>query len=1078
MKEFNNYENLKTTRFTWKKFFLNLFLSLTLFHTDIYFNTMALASDLIPVQEKQELAKENAQENKNHENSTLMADTTTSCIKSNSSAIDREIAEDQIRDNLVAQSFDEISQVFADVESSRQSLDAKTGHLANTVSGIGLVAPGQGVNLDEKKELEEEYEMLKRAVPASTAKVASLRSRLDECDRTDEDSGPRTRCSEYASILAQLRVAIATENDLKLREMTIRARLWKKTVHDGKAVVADADVAVDVSHVASTSVENNYNRLLELIKAQEGRLEAAMQNADRRLADVEFQEKHNAEFEIYQAAMEDFDPDTESGKRALSNIEMLSMASAALQLLSCKDISDIKTRSYPLLKVASANFVASTINDTQNYTDATKNCIMACESITNIKEDQKNGSLLYPQFKKKDLTNVVSNCKAAGGVDGLFLNDANADDDKNEQIKSIERAANLHNELVSATELMIANRENAINMFQTAHAAAMMELTTKTSRVAAAEGELAQARAWKAKAMKSILIYIGVLAALRAANSGCWGCLSSHVAAAAITLLFHRRDKAKAEAKIAKWEKKLQEARIHGMMACNYPGEGAGLEAMERASSIPRIFKKSIIDGLVTAEVTSPLDKKQYYVRSLKESDFIKGNKIKEFSMKMTSSFANILFPNLMATSTTDSLGIHSQSASFRYYMQMRLGAWKLLTFNAAKLVDLRQTMVSIDHLHPVLPVGTSIKQAMARNTTQFAGKTIEKTGFALPETRVVLLAAIVEMMNGNMGTLNDSLIAVTRIRDSYVSWLDRVRDAAGLGTTGTEDDEAEKETRNGVCMTSESSGIFSLDASCECSKSGSCATFKGPQFSSFTPGSMKSAASIATDQANANMNGNIEGANVAAGKLKDESSAVGKIIKDEENKLNKIRKANGLPPKNISDEGKLLSASSSNKLNSDISKSNPELSALAQAALNSSKDYSSDHEDKNRENEAKKRAEAANKANQKTYSLASKKGSKSTSTGNANGGGNFGLDDMKIGDGDGDMDYRVDSEMNQAVDKNISRDENAYKKHERVLSKNNNSSGSYEDGKYSQGISKDRDGSLFKLISKRYKKSASKYLR
>ncbi len=1081
----------KQSRFTWKKFFGHAFIAFTLFHVDIYMNTIAFAEDNnINVVDKQKLAQQNANENKAHEENTFKADSTSSCRKSGSSVTDRENAENHMRNDLINQSFSEMDQVFVDVENSRQALDGNSSNLSATTGGIGLQGAGQNSNITDRKKLEEEQRRLRSEVPAAKSKVSSLQAQLNSC--IYDGDGQRTRqCKDYKRISANLAIAQQELNKLELRQRQIKSDIWNTTVNKGGAAVGDADAAVDRSHQASSSTEANYERMLELIKAQESRMDAAMQTALARLEAVELEEKHNAEFKIYEKAMADFDETTAHGKRALSNLEVMSMASAALQLLNCRDISDIKTRSYPLLKAASANFIASTINDTEAYTDVTKNCIMQCESIDSIKADQKTGSELFPQFAKKDLTNVVSNCKAANGSDGLLVNDANADDDKNEQIKSIERAANLHNELVKAGELLIANRENSISMFRAAHAAALMELTTKTSRVAAAEAQLAQAKAWKAKAQNSILIYIAIVAALASASAACWGCLAAAVAAAVIILLWHRKDKKKAERKIAKWKKKLQEARIHGHMACNYPGANAGIDESITPMNVPLIYPKSTIDRQVTASVDfKDINNNEAIASSIEDVMFMKGEisslpynqiiptmddtkdffdkigfRIKNKSEKAADVFSEFLFPNVNAKSSTNALGLHTQSTSFKYYMSMRVGAWKLLTFNASLLVDLRKPMVTIDHLHPRAPVGTSIREHIKRNSSEFAGKTIQKTGFALPETRMVIMQAILEMIQANLGELGTGLTAATDMRDKYVTLLNQMRESMGLGTTGVEDDLAKQEERGrGVCMKKDSSGEYSVDSSCQCAKNNSCANFKSPKFANFTPGAVSTSATLAVDQANARMNGNLKEANLAAGKLNDQSNAVSNFINKEGNKLNKLRKDKGLPPRNFSEEGKLIVSAKREKFKADLAKSSPDLAALAKGSMFSSLDDNKTGTDSSSKDDA-------NIANQNVISLASK--------GKARGGNKRGSSNLDIGLGS--IDLGEGDELG-SLDLNRIHNENSYQGHQRSNSGSSmgGSRGSDTfigaDGtkwKYSQGISRDRKSSIFRIISRRYKKSA-----
>jgi len=1059
------------SRFTWKKFFGHFIIALALFHVDMYYNTVALAQENeSSVIDKQQLANQNLKENMAHEENTLLANSSTSCQKSTSSTTDRRNAENKLKNNLIDQSFNEIDGVFTDVENARRSLNGEKDQLVQSIYGVN--GEGQANNLNKKKELEDERARVLATIPPQEQRVAAKEQELNRCD--DYDGRVNRRCENYDRIAAELQVERQKLNQLQLRERQLKGEIYDTTVRKGASAVSAANSAVDKSNQVAGNAEQKLNRMLALIKAQENRMEAAMNSAMLRLKQVELQEKHNAEFKIYEKAMAEFDERTARGRRAISNLEVMAMASAALKLLSCSDISDIKTRSYPLLKAASANFIASTINDTEAYTEVTKGCIMQCESIDVIKEDQKAGSPRYPQYAKKDFSNTLSNCKTGDGSDGLLINETNADEDKNEQIKSIERAANLHNQLVKSGELLIANRTDSIDMFQAAHAAAMMELTTKTTRIATAEAQLKQAKAWREKAKKSILIYLGIIAALWATNV--MGSNSAAIAAAIVILKWHRNDKKKAEKKIAKWEKKLEEARIHGLMACNYPGDDAGLNASESPLSFPHMHRKSVIQQRTTVDVNFEKNEmygpKESITNNLEKSDFIKGEQVSLFATA-ANAFGDFLFPNVIAVSGGESLGMHSEASSFKNYMVMRVGAWKLLSYNAAFLVNLRAPMVNIDNLHPKITPGVTLKEYINRNKTSFGGKTIERTGFALPETRVVLLATILEMIGNNLTELDTGLAAATDMRDQYVTLLNKMRGAMELGTTGHEDDVTKKEkTKTGICIKKNNSGEYTFDHTCDCKANNSCANFKSPKFANFVPGAVEQSAAMSEKKASALANGNIEEANLIAGEMRKNSSAVRDFIDKEENKINKVKKKYGQKPGNLKEEARYVVTAKRDKFISDLSKDNPKLSSVNRNSFfpnfgNLNKNANAIKED------GDKKSGDENANDQKVVSLRGKAGKKNT--GKKKSAINLGLSSIKIegGDGPGLGDLDLGSIRN----------ENNYEGHKRRKSGNeyaegysNSESFVGADGtewKHSQGISRDTSSTLFKIISRRYKKSA-----
>lgn len=256
-------------------------------------------------------------------------------------------------------------------------------------------------------------------------------------------------------------------------------------------------------------------------------------------------------------------------------------------------------RSLGLFKAASALYIASEINNKTNFNELANECLMKCvppeeAASMGIDIEQKDPNCI----SRRGLASVSEE-----GVPGYFVNDDSASDDANEQMASLERAANLYGNMVTVAQMKSASKEDALEMFQVAYQAALEEQTAKAERVATAKANLDAARAALRNTNNAIALILAAIAGYTAAKyayqatcaaspPGAWACpfiavMQGLIVAALVYLAFLRGLARDSNSEIAYWENELKDAQLHGHMACNYPGISSDYRYMSNNDSYP-----------------------------------------------------------------------------------------------------------------------------------------------------------------------------------------------------------------------------------------------------------------------------------------------------------------------------------------------------------------------------------------------------------------------------------------------------------------------------------------------------------
>lgn len=1067
------------------------------------YSIYAQASESATIDTAQESqVKTNQDQHSNNDALIASQGAESKCSTGLGSTEDNREAQREYRLNMMSQGFDEVNQIFTDVEAKRAELDGRTGSVNSATDGVNAADPAQATNHATQKKLEAELAAMNSKIDAQKQVIQAIEARI----RTIYNRSDDYMTSDDRKVLKKLK-AEKFKEDAILQQLYVRKNHLKYKVKtnatvDGANAVKNADKAVAKARQEAAPQEGAYRDLLALIKAQEGKADENLRIAEERIAEVQQESEHNADFLIFERAKSAPDEKTESGRNAISNLEILSMASAGMTTLKCVDFSRVKSRAYPLFKAASATYIANHLNSTSEYTKVTKGCILKCVSLEAIKADQSLSSdqKQYPQFQNLKIENATANCKTDDGQDGLFENDHVASDDEDEQYASIERMAQLYRKLAEFTEVKISNQQDALKLFKSAHAAAIMEVTSKLSLTAAAEAQLAKAEAEKKKAENSIKIYLTILAITVAANAvcpGCCGCISWKVQAVIALLALFGNDLKQAIADIKKWKNELQEARIHTHMMCNYPGDDANFEMLTRPETIPLIYPKSKIMQQVTAQVSHPeFESKSKIATTIEWIRNLQGANqslayderiptkiemlgllqrvglyLKDSSENIGDKLTDVMFPNVHAVNLESGIGLHDQSGSFKQYLNMKVGAWRLQSFNASLKVDLRKNPVTIEHLYPNQPMMLGFRKYMQKNSPEVYGKRIEQTGFPLPETRAAYLKSVVDMLTQNLEFNANGLASIQAINNQYAELLRRASEAMEV-SSGITDADVTVEKAPNVCTSGSGDGTMSVDESCACKSANTCTSFKMPDFGSFSAGDLSSNSQFLIDGANSFANGDAAGGKTSFGKMSDSSSAISDMSK----KLSSFKIS--IPKDSSGSDNNKNSGSSNSSGAAKVSKSKSSSGdGQSSNALNSKS--SNKFANQNDQDEENKDSNESSSADGKALSSSKKSGATNAVTSSSAKskkvkGDSFNINEVNFDD--------LDSEDVSEADIDLSA-LNRMRMQERQRNSSINggaSSGAQTyigaDGqvyKNTDGINLNSKGSIFQILSKRYKMSA-----
>lgn len=346
---------------------------------------------------------------------------------------------------------------------------------------------------------------------------------------------------------------------------------------DAKADACVAEAEKNNPNLAKGSGNANYNQLTQMYNSTTASAQDLAVAMVEKVRNQELQATFNSDYRLYELAVDDFPADdsykylnsasTFSKKKMLiSSMEVLGQTGAAAKDLYCvkHKISEGDSKAYYLFKAAAATYVSAEINDSR-YHSGTAEC------------------RAYEDF---------------------------SDDDKDMQVRAVERAANLYDEMYEQLCLKInptneiqarecdkyltqiygdyfkdgaggymRTREKALDILNLSLDAAYAELQDKMQKVSTAHANVKKGEAWIKKDLKIIATLTALLAVLYGVNSicpGCCGCVSPKISYVIAAINFYMfTDLIKARAFTAMWKRKRDVARHFTHLVCNQDASSA-----------------------------------------------------------------------------------------------------------------------------------------------------------------------------------------------------------------------------------------------------------------------------------------------------------------------------------------------------------------------------------------------------------------------------------------------------------------------------------------------------------------------
>ncbi len=358
-----------------------------------------------------------------------------------------------------------------------------------------------------------------------------------------------------------------------------------------------------------------------------------------------------------------------------------------------------------------------------------------------------------------------------------------------------------------------------------------------------------------------------------------------------------------------------------------------------------------------------------------------------------------------------------------------------------------------------------------------------EKTGFPTPETRYLTIQNARKLFEENLELLNGGIAEVAYNLDQTVQLLTQMRrrlslDDQGLGEVQLISGNAPSP----VCMVGDVSDL-NFDSSCGCSQENSCSSFEYPQFNPTTPNALKAGGRLSTDAANSLMSGNLSGAALNGGRLVANSAAVRKDLFERKKKLglsssSSDSSSTGNAQNSGGSGGNSLDRALEDKANSNLAKlgvdtrSGSAFSRARNALLGTSTADQAEIDRKAKAladaQNARSRSSRRNRAVVKDKLGNGSDSKKSENFSLTDGSGNLNLEGLtdeeraRLGLG-------ADGSSNKNGSGNVGPTDGSDKyAHVRNFSK-----GKSGKGKDSSGINHNRKRDIFKIISKRYEKTA-----
>jgi hypothetical protein len=832
---------------------------------------------------------------------------------------------------------------------------------------------------------------LKAKMDSDRVEVLKLRALVPEKEIAYERA--QNNCQEKSIGCSQEQIneleRLRVEYYSSVRGLELAEASYKKSTKDyeeiGRPLIADrgdiADAGADVvtnndnmaeSDALSTAGEGENGALSGPVYETNEKLKSAIDRytsnaasfAEEKIAEtarLEFANQHRGDYEFYELALQDFESSPAGGKQALSNLDVMAMASAATKKIKCVPKRAHDSKAYHIFRAASATYIAATIGDQGSYTDL-KSCIK--DEIFN--EDNKGSDSQFETVEKalNSHTQMVDSMCMTVNPDPNKIPEINKipilDRDRVQRLKEIcDASAGTTCAPGQKTGCAPRSRETALEMYDTAVMIAQHELTDKRQLVATAEANVNKGNNKIKTTIKNILVttalfmmhkmlgitFTSIGTTLAASTFSSWAAPpyfklgAFHYAEEVFFFVLYTyfvAELIKWKNFTKKWERKLDNAREHTHLACNFSGPSGATTveanqvayATDTKDKAQKAYDKAQenVKNQINEQSLGALGGKSGFImpKGLPSEfrNFAIKTYLKKYIKAASKSAFNIVFPAALATADVDTaantetavatggnstrsgqaLGMAIGSSSFYQFVIKQNQDWQVQAFDASE----NGASGYQKNDNPVLYCAENgddtgcIKEFL--DSKSFIGakyrqesSTLPIAGMPTPETRVKYLMAAATLVRENIsGTLGLLDQAVDQ-RDQYVLLIEKMREQMNIKDQGNANQLEEKHVQKAVsCMKEGIGGTLEIDANCQCQKTNSCGTLQYPELGEFAPGVLavgEDAVKGVTDKA---LSGKLEEANVETGNLSGNKDAVRRRITDNFNTLNKAQVKGG----------------------------------------------------------------------------------------------------------------------------------------------------------------------------------------
>lgn len=900
-----------------------------------------------------------------------------------------------------AQGYDEICRL-------RKKLNGLTGGPA-VVCGQGLELVGNSLELSNQGSLqtaEEKYKddaggqishlddqgieqnmiELKAKKEADQKEVTRLRSLVPQKER--EYKNAREVCQERTLGCTQTQINkiarlqqeyYASVSGLEKAEVSLK-KSTKDYNNIGQAIRSEQGALAAAGNDVDTNRENKkeadalssagegengalkgpvYDTNEQLKEAIERYTSNAASFAEEKIAEtamLEEQNKKGGDFEFYELALKDIDNATRGGKQALSNLDVMAMASAATTKIKCDPKRRHDSKAYHVFRAASATYIAATIGDQASYNES-KGCIE--QEVFNKENKQEDSQFELVSKALNSHTQMVDSMCLTVNPDPNNIPEVNGvpilDRDKVEKLKKIcDASAGVTCAPGQEDGCAPRTRETALEMYETALMMAQHERTDKIQLVMTAEMNVKKGKKGIRDAIKGILVstaleilhttlaitFTSIAVALAGTLCGCsspWfkkaAKATKEAAIRHIALIYFGYEFIKWTNFTKKWKRKREEAREHTHLACNF-NEAKASESNQVAyaektkKDAKEAFDKAEqkVRNQIGQEGLGALGGKTGFIMpkglSKNLQRFAVKTYLKKYIKEVGKSAFDLVFPAALATENleTDSntetavvsggsstrsgqaLGMAIGSSSFYQFVIKQNQDWQVQAYDAS--TDSSSGYIKNDN--PVLYCsekgGTTgcIKEVL--DDKAFAGgkyrqenSNLPVAGMPTPETRVKYMMAATELVRENISGTLGLLDQAVGQRDKYVMLINKMREQMNIKDKGNANQIEEKHViKANVCMKETIGGALEIDQGCQCQKTNSCGELQYPELGEFAPGVLAVGEEAVKGVADKALSGKLDKANVETGNLSGNKSAVRRRITKNFADINKDQEKGG----------------------------------------------------------------------------------------------------------------------------------------------------------------------------------------